>query len=451
MIKSINNFNSDNRNFNQNSGVVFKGASNTKYLSKFIKSQENLSTTRFIQGTLTNWFPKAVLSRSFVDFSEFTFLEFLESGIFYFAAPFLGEKLYRNGLFKKVQPKNIRNTISANLSKGVDEIKQSNIDKNIQKHLITTKAGLLLGCLAVPAMEYGLGFAKNLFTLKVFNVSDFNNVANLDKNKKEDIEQQKKVETHSKNVLIKTGILSGLGLASGLLLAAKGHNSNIAQKFSETLLEPGVQISRLLHKVGINSKNTDKFLKEYLKLDFDSHDGKLALSKGQLAVTCITGLFGYASAAKDRGKLDFYEVWTRVPLVVLYTIFGSSILDSGFKNYLAGKGSFPELIKKDSNGQIAPVPTSKDLPNIAEKLADINKTSKSVELDKLIKQKSIITGVPYLFSLVTMGFVLSGVSRLWTQYRYNHQKKSEEKSVNFEQNFASISPQFKGFKFNISF
>ena len=33
----------------------------------FLKSQENLSSTRFIQGTLTNWFPKAVLSRSFIE------------------------------------------------------------------------------------------------------------------------------------------------------------------------------------------------------------------------------------------------------------------------------------------------------------------------------------------------------------------------------------------------
>ena len=129
------------------------------------------------------------------------------------------------------------------------------------------------------------------------------------------------------------------------------------------------------------------------------------MSKGQLAVICTTGLFGYASAAKDRGKLDFYEVWTRVPLVVLYTIFGSSLLDGGFKNLLAKKGKFPELIKKDANGNIAPVPTSKDLPVIAEKLSKLNNTSKDVELAKLIKQKSIITGVPYLFSLVAMGFI----------------------------------------------
>ena len=58
---------------------------------------------------------------------------------------------------------------------------------------INKKPEFFLVCIAVPAMEYSIGFAKNLFTLKVFKVSDFNNVANLNKNKekKENKEQQK--------------------------------------------------------------------------------------------------------------------------------------------------------------------------------------------------------------------------------------------------------------------
>lgn len=391
----------------------------TKRLDKFLKSQENLSHTRFIQGTLTNWFPKAVLSRSFIDFSEFTFLEFLESGIFYFAAPFFGEHAFRNGIFKKIQPKKLQKTLTKNIPKSLDEIKKSKLDKELKNRLTTTKGGIILGCITIPAMEYGLGFAKNLFTLKVFKVSDFNNVANLNKEKTENTEQQKHVETHAKSVLLKTGLLSAGSIGAGLLLASKGHKYKSARKFSEILLEPGEQISKLFN---IKSEKTNKFLKEYLKLDFANNNGKLALSKGQLAVICTTGLFGYSSAAKDRGKLDFYEVWTRVPLVVLYTIFGSSILDAGFKKILANKGKFPELIKRGKDGTIQNVPTRKELPQIAEKLAKANNTTAEKELAKLIKQKSIITGVPFLFSLVAMGFTLSAVSRIWTKYRYEHQQ-----------------------------
>lgn len=423
----------------------------TKYLDKFLKSQENLSSTRFIQGTLTNWFPKAVLSRSFVDFSEFTFLEFLESGIFYFAAPFFGEHLFRNGLFRKIQPKKFKDVITKNLPKSVDEIKKSKLDEETKNRILTTKGGVVLSCISVPALEYALGFAKNLFTLKVFKVSNFDNVANLNKDKKEDKQQQNRVENHSKKVLVKMAGLIAAGVSSGLLLSAFGHKSKAARRFSEILLEPGNEISKLLHKLGVKSEKTDNFLKEYLKLDFDNNNGKLALSKGQLALTCITGLFGYSSAAKDRGKLDFYEVWTRVPLVVLYTIFGSALLDGSFKKILAKKGKFPELIKRDAQGNIAPIPTRKELPEIAEHLAKMNKTSKDFELEKLIRQKSVITGVPYLFSLVAMGFTLSAVSRIWTQYRYNHQVKNAQNSKEQNQvqlnNFAKISPAFEGFHF----
>ena len=412
-------------------------------MDKFLKSQENLSSTRFIQGTLTNWFPKAVLSRSFIDFSEFTFLEFIESGIFYFAAPFFGEHAFRNGLFKTVQPKKIKDSVVKNLSQSLEDINKSKLDKGLKNRLKTTKGGIILACVTVPALEYALGFAKNLFTLKVFKVSDFNNVANLNKEKTENTQQQERVEKHSKSVLLKTGLLSVAGIGSGLALARFGHNSRAAVKFSEALLEPGEQISKLLHKLGLKSEKTDNFLKDYLKLDFVNSNGKFALSKGQLALTCITGLFGYSSAAKDRGKLDFYEVWTRVPLVVLYTIFGSSILDAGFKKILANKGKFPELIKCNEKGGIAPVPSRKDLDGIAKKLAKQNKTTVQDELAKLIKQKTIITGVPYLFSLIAMGFTLSAVSRIWTKYRYDHQQKTQTSPVNF---IPATSPAFEGFR-----
>ena len=396
-----------------------------RFLDGFIKSQENLSITRCIQSSTTNVLPKAALSRSKADFWEFTFLEFLESGLFYFAAPFFGERLYRRGLFKAVQPKKLRPELDKNLPNTLEQIKNSKLDKALKNRLITQKGGMVLACLAVPVLEYALSFAKNLFTLKVFKVSDFNNIANLNKDKKEDTAQQKRVETHAKKELKKAAVLSGAGVAAGLALAA-GHNSKALVKFSEILLEPGQKISKLLHKAGINSPKTDRFLSEYLKLDFANRNGKLALSKGQLAVICTTGLFGYSNAAKDRGKLDFYEVWTRVPLVVLYTIFGSSVLDSGFKNILAKKGKFPELIKKDANGFIN-VPSRAELPEIAKNLAKKNNSSYDKELSRLIKQKSVITGVPYVFGLAVMGFTLTGITRIWTKYRYNQLQKNEEK------------------------
>lgn len=407
--------------FNHKDKTAFQGAGTVRFLDGFIRSQENLSATRFIQNTATNWVPKTVLARSKADFWEFTLLEFIEAGLFYFAAPFFGESIFRNKLFKHAQPKNLRENFDKNITKSVEAIKKSALETGMKNRLISGKAGIVTACLAVPALEYSLSFAKNLFTLKVFKVSDFNNIANLNKEKTEDLKQQELVETHSKKELLKAGLISAAGITAGLAIS-KGHNSRLIQKLSEIILEPGRKFSSLLHKAGIKSKRADRFLKEYATLDFGEKNGKFTLSKGQLAVICTTGLFGYSNAAKDRGKLDLYEVWTRVPLVVLYTIFGSEGLESGFKKHLLKKGMFPELIKKDENGFIN-VPSRDEIPSIAKKLAEKNKTEYKAEWEKLIRQKAIITGVPYLFSLIIMGFTLTAITRLWTQYRYNRMKK----------------------------
>lgn len=449
MISKINLVQNNKINYKNNKEQIeFKGATGSaglRFLDAFVKSQENLSSTRFIQDTATNWLPKALLSRSKADFWEFTFLEFLESGLFYYAAPFFGEHLFRKGLFKAIQPKNLKEDVFKNIPQSLEAIKKSNLDKSLKNRLITTKSGMVLACLAVPVLEYALSFAKNLFTLKVFKVSDFNNIANLNKDKKEDKAQQNRVEKHAKKELVKAGILSVAGVGAGLALAAGGHKSEKLVKLSEGILEPGEKLAGLLKKFGLKSPKFEKFLKEYMKLDFESSNGKLALSKGQLAVICTTGLFGYSNAAKDRGKLDFYEVWTRVPLVVLYTIFGSSIFDAGFKNILIKKGKFPELVKKDKNGFIN-IPARDELPKIAEKLAKKNNTTVEKELNSLIKQKAIITGVPYAFGLAVMGFTLSAVTRIWTKYRYKHQVKNAQSNSNLDQNFIKMSPTFEGFR-----
>ena len=458
MIK-IENYN--NKNYpNNNSKTSFTSNPysamdfGTKVLDKFIKSQENLSSTRFIQDTATNWAPKAVFSRSPADFAEMSFLEFLESGIFYFAPPILGEHLFRNKIFKAVQNKDIKDKVVELIPKSVEAIKNNNsLTDTIKRQSIATKAGIALACATIPIAEYNLSFAKNLFTLKTFNKADFNDIANLDKtgkNKKDDTKLKEKVEKHSINQLKKAAIYSSAALLGGLALAKFGAKSDKLQKASEILLEPGKEISKGLHKLGIKKEGVDKFLDEYTKLDFDEEKGKLALSKGQLALTAISGLFGYSKAAEDRGELDKKEVWTRVPLVVFYTIFGSALFDNGFKKILASKNKFPDLIKKGANGKVQDVPKSVDLPNIAENISKLKNTNVKDELKRLTKEKAIITGVPYAFSLLFMGFSLSLITRLWTQYRYNKTHKNESEKTNFETSHKifsnSINKTFSAFK-----
>lgn len=451
MLK-INNF------YNQNKQQTFKGSAPSspaltgaaKIADIFIKSQENLSSTRFIQDTATNWAPKALFARSKEDFFEISFLEFLESGIFYFASPILGEKLFRNKIFKNLSPSNIKNEINKLVPKSLQEISANKtVSNEVKKRAISTKAGIVLACAAIPIAEYTLSFAKNLFTLKAFNKSNFNNIANLNKkgNEKEDAKQQEKVEKSAKKHLKQAAVLSFAGMAAGIILAASGHKSNKLQTLSRTILEPGKAISKLDKKIGIVSDKTKNTLEKF-SLDFANENGKLALSKGQLALTAIVGLFGYSKAAQDRGKFDVQEVWTRVPLVVFYTIFGSELFEKSFTKILQKKGFCKDIIQKTADGSISTAKRT-ELPSIAKNIAKLKNTTPDKELARLTKEKAFITGVPYAFSLLFMGLTLSAITRLFTQYRYNKENKEQQnkplQSVDFKIT-RHLSSTFAAFK-----
>lgn len=395
-----------------------KGEFSTKAAKFFVKTQEDLKWTRFIQCEVTNLTPKAVFARSAADISEQTFLELTEATLFFFAPAILG-KFFKNA-FSKLHPEKIREQVAQQIVKNTDELIKD-ISK-ASKRALTTKAGIVLACAMIPAGEYALSFAKNLFTLKVFKKSDFNNIANLNENQKEDIKHQKFVEQSAYSHFKNFGLISAGGLISGLALAKYGHKSAALQKFSEALLQPGVKISKGLEKIGLKSEGTKKFLKRYITPDFDVSGGKLSLSKGQLLISTVVGLFGYSAAGRDRGKLDQLEVWTRVPLVVFYTVFGSSMFEHVFKNHLLKKNKYPHFIKKE-NGEFKPLPSLKEIEKLASAESLKNRTKQGAEYSKLVKQKALILGVPYAFTLVFFGFLLAGISRLWTQFRYDKEQE----------------------------
>ena len=126
------------------------------------------------------------------------------------------------------------------------------------------------------------------------------------------------------------------------------------------------------------------------------------------------------------------------------------MFDNGFKKILAAKNKFPDLIKKGANGKIQDIPKSTDLPNLAENISKLKNTNVKDELKRLTKEKAIITGVPYAFSLLFMGFSLSLITRLWTQYRYNKTHKDEENKAGFEASHKifnnNINETFSAFK-----
>lgn len=380
--------------------------------AKFIAMQESdaeLSTLRLGQELSTNMLPKAVFARSAVDLCDNGFREIFENIIVYLGPKFVGEKIFRK-LYSRKMDKGLKDLISKPAAELISE------NHSNKKELMPVKAAIAVSALVIPLAEYSLSYVKNLFTLKLFKQSDFNNIANLNKNKKEDSLQQKQVkDSAKKHIKLAGGLFAGC-LALSALILAKGKNSKALNSLSEAILAPGSKIFKN------DSKKAATFNK-YFGLDFANKNGKLAMSNGQLTACVVVGGFGYFGAAKDRGKQDFKEVLYRFPLVGFYAITGSALIEKGFKKILQKKDSYKDIIGKDLS-----VPKLSELGDLAQKVAAKKGTSVEAEFKNLFKQKSTIVLAPFAFGIGFMGLFVAGVSRFFTQYRYNKEHQGQNYS-----------------------
>ena len=144
------------------------------------------------------------------------------------------------------------------------------------------------------------------------------------------------------------------------------------------------------------------------------------MSKGQLTSCVVIGGAGYFGAAKDRGKQNFLETLFRYPVVGFYVITGSELFEKGFKKLLQNAGKCKETI-----GQNLETPSFKELETIAQNMAKKNSTAVEKEFTRLAKQKVLISCVPYIFSIGVMGFFVSGISNLFTKYRFTKEQSKK--------------------------
>lgn len=377
--------------------------------AKFIAMQESdaeLSTLRLGQELATNLLPKAAFARSAVDLCDNGFREIFENIIVYLGPKFVGEKIFRK-LYSKRLDKGLKELVA---KPAAELLKEGNVNN---KTLMPVKAAIAVSALAIPLAEYSLSYVKNLFTLKMFKQADFNNIANLNKDKKENSIHQQKVKKSAKNHIKLAGGLFAGCLALSALLLTKGKNSKVLSSISEAILAPGSKFFK-------NNSKKAEIVNKYFGLDFASKNGKLAMSNGQLTACVVVGGFGYFGAAKDRGKQDFKEVLYRFPLVGFYAITGSALLEKGFKKILSKKDSYKDIINKNLE-----VPKLANLGELAEAVAKKNRTTAEAEFKRLFKQKSTMVIAPFLFGIGFMGFFVAGVSRFFTQYRYNKEKQNQ--------------------------
>lgn len=386
-----------------------------KPAARFLRHQESssgLSTTRYIQDVSTCLIPKAVFSRSIEDLTENTFLETSEEALIYLSPVLLGEYAARRG-FSKGLPQNLKNEVAET---GVNLLKKAEknvLTKENNKKVLPVKAAIALAATAIPLTEFSLNYIKNLMTLKLFNKSDFKNIASLENNKEDKAHQEKVKSSAKKHILGAAGVYAGLlGLAG--LLATRGKNSKFLQKISEFIVAPG-------NKLFSKNEKAKNFVNKYFNMDFNkSPKGKLVLSKGQLTTCVLVGGCGYFGASADRGKENLKETATRFPLVALYVITGSELVEKGFKNLLYKHGKCKDIL--NNKKEVTPF---EQLDKLAEKLAKERGTTIEQEFKSLVKQKGLIFGLPYLFAIGVMGFFVSGMTIRATKKRYenehNHQ------------------------------
>lgn len=375
--------------------------------ARFVRHQEQaagLSTSRFIQDVSTSLLPKVVFARSLADLTETTFVEVSEEILMYFVPAILGEKIARK-IFSKKLPNNLKSAVA---TPAVEMLKKKN-----SKEVLPVKAAIALMAMAIPLTEFTLNYFKNLMTLKVFKKSNFKNIASLE-NTKEDEAHQKKVEKSAKRHIGLAASLYAGCLSLAALVATKGKNSKALQKVSEFILAPG----SVLFKKNNKAKN---FFNKYCSMDFNNQNGKLVLSKGQLTTSVVIGGMGYFGASADRGKENLKETATRFPLVGLYVITGSELVEKGFKKLLQKGGKCKDLIRKDLS-----VPKFDELGDLAKKLAKERKTNFDKEYTSLAKQKIMIAGLPYIFSIGVMGFFVAGMTNFFTRKRYENAQKEKQ-------------------------
>ena len=389
-----------------------------KYLrpaAKFVRHQEQasgLSTSRFVQDVATCLIPKAVFSRSAADLAENTFLETSEETLVYFVPAILGQYVARN-IFSKGLPDKLKKEVATTGVELLDKAKNDVLTKENNKKTLPVKAAIALAAMFIPLTEYSLNYIKNLMTLKLFKKSDFKNIASLEKND-ENEEHQKMVEKSAKkHIKIAAGLYAGC-LALAGVLATKGKNSKQLQKISEFIVAPG-------NKLFTKNEKAKNFVNKYFNMDFNNQNGRLVLSKGQLTTTVLVGGAGYFGASADRGKENLKETATRFPLVALYVITGSELVEKGFRALLHKMGKCKDLIDNDLK-----VPKFDELAGIAEKLSKERKTTLESEYKSLAKQKVLISGLPYLFAIGVMGFFVAGMTNYFTKRRY--QKAQVRKS-----------------------
>lgn len=368
----------------------------TRTLDKGVTQKESVmgrSHTRFVQDTATVLGGKLTAIRSAAEAAEAFFLEFVESALFYYSVPFIGQGIRHvwHGLLDKDGKEALHNewlnaARASQVGRDIDKIREANnspdwkpdanklrkleqraeelIAKGIEakhfdkavdaiqttadelglatkesfnniskgkKALVGLKGATIFSVLSVVVMEYALNFVKNLMTLEVFNQGDFTDVVNLTQG-----EHRKKHEgEHPTETKAKRWIRNCALISAGILAASVGLITGRNKQWVYNINRKLVKTFDFDYAYKMNKM--DKVGKKWFP--------KLTMGLGdwQMRLIIILGGLGYLHAARD--ELEFKENFFRVQCVVVpYLAFGQTVLENAYAR-LARAGLFGSKTK----------------------------------------------------------------------------------------------------------
>lgn len=306
------------------------GGAGSKLITKMLELDQGVhgnAASMFLADSMTVWAPKAAFVRSLPEFVEMTFLEYVESGLFYFMPSLLAQYFFKRA-FMGLNPKS-RQFKPELLTKDL-----SKLTPQMAKKVAPVKMAIILASVgAAFAGEYALSFVKNLMTKGLFNLTRFDEVAALKDGKQKSEEATdggKDPVTEKAHRRIKQcGVLAATCIALATLMTLKGINSKAGMNASKF-------VSRFLDfRYGKDSKGAITF----------------GLGAGQIFTVIYAGATSYADAARD--ALERIEVGIRANITAWYLAFGSLMLKRTMLRHFLTNKAFQDtgVIQKVANPQ----------------------------------------------------------------------------------------------------
>lgn len=407
------------------------------------EGENGLSWMSCLRDTAVAWLPKIVVSRSLIEISESTFIEFLESAVVYFSVPVAAKGMHR--WFRGFAQKGFNDgTLDKKwLGKTVEELSQEvkGGNKALQKqlpHLLSIKAATILGPMVAAGLgcEYLINYSKNLLTAKVFKKDKFSDVVNLSGGHMKSGEKSEVVNKSLKRVLTTLGLMGGT-MVSSVALARFGHKLPTVKLDGLKKALKNTPLSKWA-----NSLPDTGFEAMVGHFDYDTKKGGFSLAGNQLRWYMLASVPAYADAARD--KLEQVESVSRLGMIMGYLAFGQQALEKGMlkliKTYRgdlydammtpADKNGKREVMKLDEVMERA-------LQNANTKLKGRDITSKTVgdclnksdevvqailkedtQLKQAVTAKNVLFGVPMVVGILGTGVGLTLLNQFWTKYRF---------------------------------